>query len=87
MMQEKVEKKYVQTQVRHDRVEAGHYYLKGGQLFVELVPDCGGATLKTWISPEEDLERAARRLMKQNFHERGGDFYAPLNYPSTKSLV
>jgi hypothetical protein len=87
MTQEKVEKKYIEAQVRPDRVEAGHYYVKGNQLIVELVPDCGGATLKTWISPDEDQARAARQLMKQNYSERGGDFYGPLRYPSTGNLV
>jgi hypothetical protein len=81
------EKRYVQTQVRPDRLEAGHYYVKGDQLFVELISACGGATLKIRVSRDEDRERAAKRLMKQNFHERGGNFYAPLDYPSTKNLV
>jgi len=74
---------YVETQVRPDRVEAGHYEVRGNQLRVVLIPACGGHLLTGRLAAGEDPKRAAQRLVRENYQEHG-QFWRPLDYPSTK---
>ena len=74
---------YVETQVRPDRVEAGHFEVRGNQLRVTLVSECGGHLLTGRLAEGEDPKRAAQRLMRENY-SGGCEFWRPLPYPSTK---
>ena len=74
---------YVTVQVRPDRIEAGHYVVRGSQLRVVLTADCGGHLLTCRLAEGEDPKRAAQRLMRENYAEHG-QFWGRLDYPSTK---
>ena len=74
---------YVETQVRPDRIEAGHFEVRGDQLRVVLTADCGGHLLTGRLAEGEDPKRAARRLMRENY-SGACEFWQPLPYPSTK---
>jgi hypothetical protein len=73
---------YIETQVRPDRVEAGHYEVRGNQLRVVLILACGGHLLTGRLAEGEDPKRAAQRLMRENYAEHGA-FWGALDYPST----
>ena len=74
---------YVMTQVRPDRIEAGHFELRGNQLRVTLIPACGGHLLTGRLAEGEDPKRAAQRLMSENY-SGACEFWQPLPYPSRK---
>src|SRR5262249_61837323 len=74
---------YVETQVRPDRVEAGHYEVRGNQLRVTLTAACGGQLLTGRLAEGQDPKRAAQRLMSENYAEHS-QFWGRLDYPSTK---
>jgi len=72
---------YVETQVRPDRVEAGHFEVRGSQLRVTLIPACGGHLLTGRLAEGEDPKRAARRLMRENYSGSCA-FWQPIAYPT-----
>ena len=74
---------YVTVQVRPDRIEAGHYEVRGSQLRLTLIPDCGGQLLTCRLAEGEDPKRAAQRLMRENYSGACA-FWQPIPYPSTK---
>ena len=69
---------YVWTQISPDRIEDGRFEVNGNQLRVEHT---GGGVSKCKLAPDEDAKRAARRLLREHFEERGGAFWNPINYP------
>jgi len=74
---------YVTVQVRPDRIEAGHFEVRGSQLHVVLTADCGGQLLTCRLAEGADPKRAAQRLMRENYAEHS-QFWGRLDYPSTK---